>query len=139
MAIFLLRSVGSNLGAPFFAKKAIESSSVIISGLRHGFCSTSAAGQVSDTNSSEPIIPVFQIATQHLNRVALRDKNGTHTYKEILRKSLMLARRIQKKIGPNKSQERIVFLCPNDVTYLLAQWACWASGHIGRSRPFLPR
>lgn len=71
------------------------------------------------------------MAAHHVNRIALKDRFGNHTYQEILRKSLLLAQKIQAKLGKNKTQERIVFLCPNDVTYLLAQWACWASGHIG--------
>lgn len=89
------------------------------------------AGKVQENSDVSTITPVFQIATHHLNKVALNDKNGLHTYQEILRKSLMLAKKIQEKIGITKTQERIVFLCPNDVTYILAQWACWASGHIG--------
>lgn len=97
---------------------------------RRGFCSITH-GKTEEKN--ELITPVFQIATNHLNKIALKDKNGTHTYQEILRKSLLLARKIQGKLGVNKTQERIVFLCPNDVTYVLAQWACWASGHIGKS------
>lgn len=97
---------------------------------RRGFCSI-PNGKIEE--NSEPLItPVFQIATNHLNKVALKDRNGAHTYQEILRKSLLLAKQIQAKIGVNKTQERIVFLCPNDVTYVLAQWACWASGHIGK-------
>ncbi|XP_057370808.1 malonate--CoA ligase ACSF3, mitochondrial-like [Daphnia carinata] len=94
---------------------------------RRGFCSI-PHGKTEEKN--ELITPVFQIATNHLNKIALKDKNGTHTYQDILRKSLLLARKIQGKLGVNKTQERIVFLCPNDVTYVLAQWACWASGHI---------
>lgn len=95
-----------------------------------GFCSIHVS---KPEENCEPVIaPVFQIATHHLNKVALKDQHGLHTYQEILRKSLLLAKKIKSKIGPNKTQERIVFLCPNDVTYVLAQWACWASGHIGK-------
>ena len=82
----------------------------------------------------EIVSPAFRLATNHINngKVAIKDRHGTHTYKEVLMKALKLARKIREKIGPNKSQERIVFLCPNDVTYVLAQWACWAAGHIGK-------
>jgi malonyl-CoA/methylmalonyl-CoA synthetase len=94
-----------------------------------GFCSL--ANEKIKESSETLITPVFQIATNHLHKVALKDQNGVHTYQEVLRKSLLLAKKIQEKIGVNRTQERIVFLCPNDVTYVLAQWACWASGHIG--------
>ena len=100
--------------------------------LRRGFCSVGLPNGKIEENSEPLITPVFQIATNHLNKIALKDQNGAHTYQEILRKSLLLAKQIQAKIGVNKTQERIVFLCPNDVTYVLAQWACWASGHIGK-------
>lgn len=95
-----------------------------------GFC-IKAERVPEQLNVKPQITPVFQIATNHLNKIALKDKNGTHTYQDILRKSLLLAKKIHAKLGPNKQQERIVFLCPNDVTYLIAQWACWAAGHIG--------
>jgi hypothetical protein len=31
-----------------------------------------------------------------------------------------------------KKQERVAFLCPNDASYIIAQWACWMSGQIGK-------
>lgn len=77
------------------------------------------------------ITPAFQIATNHVTKTAIKDRHGLHTYRDLLAKSLKLAQIIRKKLGPNKTQERIVFLCPNDMTYVLAQWACWASGNIG--------
>ena len=94
------------------------------------FCSRPAS---SCEEGEEPlnITPVFRIATNHINKVALTDNNGSHTYQEILVKSLILAKKIQHKIGVNKTQERIVFLCPNNLSYVLAQWACWAAGRIG--------
>ena len=96
-----------------------------------------SVGLSGTTNISEggelPISPAFHIATHHMNKIALKDQNGSHTYQEILGKSLILAQEIQHKIGVNKTQERIAFLCPNDVTYVIAQWACWAAGHIGKT------
>lgn len=93
-------------------------------------------GKLEECSESR-VTPVFQMATHHVNKIALKDRYGNHTYQEILRKSLMLAKKIQSKLGTSRTQERIVFLCPNDVTYLVAQWACWASGHIGEYMPVL--
>lgn len=94
------------------------------------FCSQ-PANSFEESPESSSINPVFRIATNYINKVALADSYGSHTYQEILGKSLILAKKIQQKIGVNKTQERIVFLCPNNITYVLAQWACWAAGHIG--------
>ncbi len=132
MAFFLLKPFICNLSLT--AAKNTWEHPRVVAGVLRGFCVTRPSTQLEEMtiNSHEPtVIPVFHAATHHLKRIALKDRNGTHTYQEILRKSLMLAGRIRQKLGPEKSQERIVFLCPNDVTYLLAQWACWASGHIG--------
>lgn len=133
MALSLLRVP---IGLTAAGKKCLEQQTrVVLFGIiqRHGFSSSKPASRLDEAAiTEETITPVFQVATQHINKVALKDRNGTHTYGEILRKSLLLAAKIRQKIGPGKSGERIVFLCPNDVTYLLAQWACWASGHIGK-------
>lgn len=126
---FLLKPVLCTVSAAS-SKKFLTLCPVIVSSRNKSVC-TIPVNKVNES-SELPITPVFQIATHHLNKVALTDKNGLHTYQEILQKSLMLAKKIQEKIGINKTQERIVFLCPNDVTYVLAQWACWASGHIGK-------
>ncbi len=128
---FLLKPILCTLRVPS-SKKLFALCRVASTGQHLGLCSVpvSKLGE-----NSEPLItPVFQIATNHLNKVALKDRNGSHTYYEILQKSLMLAKKIQAKLGTNRTQERIVFMCPNDVTYILAQWACWASGHIGKCK-----
>lgn len=44
-----------------------------------------------------------------------------------------LAGLIQNILGEDAAQERIAFLCPNDVSYVIAQWATWMAGHIGAS------
>lgn len=79
------------------------------------------------------IIPVHRSALQHLDRVAIKDSNGSHTYKEVLLKAIRLSKLIKNHIGKEGNQERIGFLCSNDVTYVISQWACWAAGHIGNS------
>ena len=128
---FLLKPIVCTLAATS-SKKFLAMCRILSAGKNSavGFCSL-PAGKLEE-NLESSINPVFHIATNHLSKVAINDQNGTHTYQEILQKSLMLAKKIQAKLGHNKTQERIVFLCPNDVTYVIAQWACWASGHIGK-------
>ena len=76
------------------------------------------------------ITPAHRLALRHLERVAIKDGNGDHTYMDILLKAIRLSNLIKDRLGPGKIQERIGFLCPSDVTYVVSQWACWASGHI---------
>lgn len=76
------------------------------------------------------IVPAHHIALQHLDRVAIKDTYGSHTYLDVLQKAVRLSNLINDTVGPGKSQERIGFLCPNDSTYIISQWACWAAGHI---------
>ncbi len=77
------------------------------------------------------ITPVHRLALQHLDRVAIKDSHGSHTYMDVLLKALRLSKLIKDNVGQGKRQERIGFLCSNDVTYVVTQWACWAAGHIG--------
>lgn len=93
-----------------------------------GLCSTSARPAEKEHTEMKT---VFHTALNHVDRVAIADGFGTHTYREILAKSLQLAQRIREKLGEGRVQERIVFLCQNDVSYVITQWACWAAGHIG--------
>lgn len=82
------------------------------------------------------IKPAHLIATEHLERVAIKDINGTHSYRDVLHKAVKLSLLIRKSIGLNRNQERIGFICPNDITYVVTQWACWAAGHIGNMRKY---
>lgn len=67
------------------------------------------------------------------DRIALIDKHGRHTYRELYDRSLCLAQEICRlrgcKVG-DLQEERISFLCSNDVSYVVAQWASWMSGGI---------
>uniref|UniRef100_A0A1B6LN02 AMP-dependent synthetase/ligase domain-containing protein n=3 Tax=Graphocephala atropunctata TaxID=36148 RepID=A0A1B6LN02_9HEMI len=71
--------------------------------------------------------PVFKYAAHHGNKSALRDKYGDYNYAGLLSSSRKFAKTISVAVE-GKSDERIVFLCPNDATYIVTQWACWISG-----------
>ncbi|KAL6082903.1 hypothetical protein STEG23_002597, partial [Scotinomys teguina] len=77
--------------------------------------------------------PVFIRALAFGDRIALIDKHGRHTYRELYHRSLCLAQEICRlqgcKVG-DLQEERISFLCSNDVSYVVAQWASWMSGGI---------
>lgn len=56
-----------------------------------------------------------------------------HTYRDLLSRSLRLSQEICRVLEcPSRDlkEERISFLCPNDASYVVAQWASWMSGGI---------
>lgn len=75
------------------------------------------------------ISPVFRRAFDFKDRIAIKDRHGQYTYGRLLAASEKLAIKFKEKIGEDK-QQRIAFLCPNDASYILAQWACWITGNI---------
>ncbi|NXM67194.1 ACSF3 synthetase, partial [Serilophus lunatus] len=82
---------------------------------------------------SPAITPVFTRALAFGDRVAIIDQDGEHTYRELLGQSLRLCQHIWELLGcPSRDLkgERISFLCPNDASYVVAQWASWLSGGI---------
>ncbi|NWS35542.1 ACSF3 synthetase, partial [Polioptila caerulea] len=82
---------------------------------------------------SSDITPVFTRAPAFGDKVAIVDQNGEHTYRELLSRSLRLSQEICRLLEcPSRDlkEERISFLCPNDASYVVAQWAAWLSGGI---------
>jgi len=73
--------------------------------------------------------PVFKYAASYGDKNALRDKHGEYTYASLLSASEKFAAAIRSNLQGARD-ERIVFLCPNDASYVITQWACWISGHI---------
>ncbi|NWI97770.1 ACSF3 synthetase, partial [Pitta sordida] len=82
---------------------------------------------------SSHITPVFTRAAAFGDKLAIVDQNGEHTYRDLLSQSLSLSQEIWKLLGCSSrdlKEERISFLCPNDASYVVAQWASWMSGAI---------
>ncbi|XP_069843950.1 malonate--CoA ligase ACSF3, mitochondrial [Dipodomys merriami] len=77
--------------------------------------------------------PVFVRALAFGDRIALVDQHGCHTYRDLYARSLRLSREICKLRGcvdGDLREERVSFLCSNDASYVVAQWAAWMSGGI---------
>ncbi|XP_036131749.1 malonate--CoA ligase ACSF3, mitochondrial [Molossus molossus] len=77
--------------------------------------------------------PVFTRALAFGDRVALVDQHGRHTYKDLYCRSLRLAQeicRLRECAGQDLKEERVSFMCSNDVSYVVSQWASWMSGGI---------
>ncbi|NXJ09948.1 ACSF3 synthetase, partial [Odontophorus gujanensis] len=89
--------------------------------------------QTTQAASSHPVSPVFTRALTFGDKIAIVDQNGEHTYRELFCQSLRLTQEICRVLRcPSRDlkEERISFLCPNDASYVVAQWASWMSGGI---------
>ncbi|XP_063736562.1 malonate--CoA ligase ACSF3, mitochondrial [Eleginops maclovinus] len=84
--------------------------------------------------------PVFTRAPAFGDKLAIIDSSGTHSYKQLYCSSLGLAGRIKTALNSNFGElggKRISFLCANDASYTVAQWAAWMSG--GTAVPLFPK
>ncbi|XP_011751626.1 malonate--CoA ligase ACSF3, mitochondrial isoform X1 [Macaca nemestrina] len=82
---------------------------------------------------SDRSAPVFTRALAFGDRTALVDQHGHHTYRELYSRSLRLSQeicRLRGCVGGDLRGERVSFLCANDASYVVAQWASWMSGGV---------
>ncbi|KAM8775462.1 malonate--CoA ligase ACSF3, mitochondrial [Rhynchonycteris naso] len=82
---------------------------------------------------SDKSAPVFTRTLAFGDRIALIDQHGRHTYKDLYSRSVRLSHEICRLHGcasQDLQEERISFMCSNDVSYVVAQWASWMSGGI---------
>ncbi|XP_066260758.1 malonate--CoA ligase ACSF3, mitochondrial [Euwallacea similis] len=73
--------------------------------------------------------PVFRNARLFPERVAIRDRIAAYTYANIFMSAHELSKEISTMLD-GKLNERVLFLCPNDVHYVITLWAIWMSGQI---------
>ncbi|XP_028813047.1 acyl-CoA synthetase family member 3, mitochondrial isoform X2 [Denticeps clupeoides] len=77
------------------------------------------------------VAPVFCRALEYGDKTAIVDSSGSHTYLDLYASSLGLATRINQVLGRESMDAReqhISFLCSNDASYVVAQWATWMCG-----------
>uniref|UniRef100_A0A4W6CIW9 Acyl-CoA synthetase family member 3 n=1 Tax=Lates calcarifer TaxID=8187 RepID=A0A4W6CIW9_LATCA len=75
--------------------------------------------------------PVFVRAPAFGDKLAIIDSSGSYSYKQLYCSSLGLAGRITSALNSDfggLEGKRISFLCGNDASYTVAQWAAWMSG-----------
>ncbi|XP_012891106.1 PREDICTED: acyl-CoA synthetase family member 3, mitochondrial [Dipodomys ordii] len=97
---------------------------------RHGACGLLHTAPAAPLDGAAP---VFVRALAFGDRIALVDQHGCHTYRDLYARSLRLSREICKLRGcvdGDLREERVSFLCSNDASYVVAQWAAWMSGGI---------
>lgn len=74
---------------------------------------------------------MFARAPTFEDKLAIIDSSGSHTYKQLYHSSLGLAGKISTALNSHVGGldgQRISFLCANDASYTVAQWATWMSG-----------
>ncbi|XP_077165693.1 malonate--CoA ligase ACSF3, mitochondrial [Paroedura picta] len=100
--------------------------------LRNTFC-VHRGLQSSRKSYSGRVAPVFSRALAFGEKVAIIDQHGGHTYQDLYLHSRLLSQALCRRLGCSSGDlngERISFLCPNDASYVTAQWAVWMSGGI---------
>uniref|UniRef100_T1J500 AMP-dependent synthetase/ligase domain-containing protein n=1 Tax=Strigamia maritima TaxID=126957 RepID=T1J500_STRMM len=76
---------------------------------------------------------VCEVSKKYKDRVAIKDSNGDHTYDFLSQQSEKLSKIILDCLASKnitKGQTRVAHLCPNDASYVVAQWAIWKSGNV---------
>ncbi|KAI1904169.1 hypothetical protein AGOR_G00002920 [Albula goreensis] len=98
-------------------------------GLRRTYLSTSTSHQAGGGT----VAPVFTRSQQFGDKLAIVDASGSHSYRKLYDSSLALAVRIQEALGCSSGDlqgQRVSFLCANDASYVVAQWASWMCGGV---------
>lgn len=78
-----------------------------------------------------PAGPVFRNAQNFPEKIALCDGIASYTYANIFMSANELSKDITKLVN-GKTNERVLFMCPNDANYVITLWAIWMSGQIGK-------
>ncbi|GAA6065440.1 malonate--CoA ligase ACSF3, mitochondrial [Tachysurus ichikawai] len=90
---------------------------------------TSSGARTS--RSQEKVTPVFTKALDYKDKVAIIDESKKHSYSCLYRSSRGLAAQIHQALACHSGDiqgKRISFLCTNDASYTVAQWATWMCG-----------
>ncbi|KAF5895614.1 Acyl-CoA synthetase family member 3, mitochondrial, partial [Clarias magur] len=90
---------------------------------------TSSGPRIS--RSQENVTPVFTKALAYEDKVAIIDESRSHSYSCLYQSSRGLAAQIRQALSCHSGDlqgKRISFLCANDASYTVAQWATWMCG-----------
>ena len=76
------------------------------------------------------MLSIFENAEQYDQRLALKDKDGSYTYKDLIKASHKIASALLSD-KPDLKEERIGFLIPPSFKYVSILWGIWKAGGIG--------
>ena len=75
-------------------------------------------------------IPIIDQAINHNEHsIALRADSGEHSYAELLNRSRTVASNLLDDAA-DLNEQRIAFLLPNGLEYIVVQWAIWQAGGV---------
>ncbi|KAH0999070.1 malonate--CoA ligase ACSF3, mitochondrial-like isoform X1 [Dendroctonus ponderosae] len=75
------------------------------------------------------VLPVCYNAPQYGNKVAIYDQTGSYSFRNLFIEAQMLSSKLSILLG-GSTGERVLFLCPNDASYVITIWAIWMAGQI---------
>lgn len=75
--------------------------------------------------------PLFERMKTFWNKTAIHDYKGSYTYGNVFLSAKELSQDISRELG-GKIHERVLFLCSNDVNYVVTLLAIWMSGQTGQ-------
>lgn len=124
------RSVSSTTQNPTSTTAVAPAALAAASQLYHPPSAIQYPDTSSTTITTSSKIPIFYRAPMYFDRVAVTDVDGDFTYEDVFRRSCKLAAEIRRILDPREGQCRICVVCPKGVSFVIAQWAVWMSGHI---------
>ncbi|XP_056134801.1 malonate--CoA ligase ACSF3, mitochondrial [Lampris incognitus] len=100
-------------------------------GLKKAYVITADRRLCTAPSSRKNQKPVFAKAPVYGDKLAIVDSSGSYSYKQLYSSSVGLAVRISAALNIHLGDlegKRISFLCANDTSYTVAQWAAWMCG-----------
>lgn len=87
------------------------------------------------TTDDKTVVPIFLRAQDFRERLAVISQHGRYKYGDILNYSAKIAQELSKLVKESRlrgdlSNPRVAFLCENDLSYVVAQWAVFMVGGI---------
>lgn len=85
----------------------------------------------SALRTGDRVTPVYSRALTHGEKVAIIDHSGSHSYGSLYSISRSLAGHISRALACPSGDlqgKRVSFLCANDASYTVSQWAAWMCG-----------
>jgi malonyl-CoA/methylmalonyl-CoA synthetase len=104
--------------------------------------SIAAFGSAAYSTATTPTIPLFARSIDFLERTAVVDQFGTHTYAQLLHHSIKLHEILKLHLQcradvyktsqdpSNVTDPRVALLAPNDASYVIAMWAASLAGAV---------
>lgn len=91
---------------------------------------TSQAVSQQYMDNSLSHMPVYHKVLSHFKNIAITDTDGDFIYEDVFRRSCRLGKEIVSALKNEAIDQKICVLCPNGLSFVVAQWATWMTGNI---------